>query len=121
MSRRRGNQDYLDRRGIDGGVHRTYAMIEWMCKRCEDRTEEPHRIGVIVRQLGRDMIGATQDHSPDVLRRVDGPNGETKVEAHCPTCRGVGVRSTPQVRWERLAFILDEMTAEGEHLRRFYP
>lgn len=67
------------------------------------------------------MIGAAPDHPTDVLHRVDGPNGETKVEAHCPTCRGLGLTTTPQVRWERLASILDEMQAGGEHLRRFCP
>lgn len=98
-----------------------YVKVEWLCAECESRTGRSHRLGVIIRQGGRDMIGATADRAPDVLRRVDGPRGETKLEGHCPTCRAAGIGATPQLRWSAVAAMLDELQREGGVVRRVAP
>jgi hypothetical protein len=93
-------------------VSAIYVMVQIVCP-------EGHHVGKVVRQMGRDML----EHS---LERVDGPNGETKVRAVCPTCTGlaavnaerppdtvaVWVAPTPQLRWDRIAALLDELEAD---------
>ncbi len=56
-----------------------------------------HQLGLIVRQRGRDIIGAP-------LERVDGPNGETKVRGVCAVCH-----TDSQMRWDRLQHMLDQL------------
>lgn len=73
-----------------------------------------HRIGVVVLQRAG---GGNPFKIGLPLERVDGPNGETKVLAVCPTCAKAGSRATPQVRWTRLQAILEEMEQTQEHYR----
>ena len=56
------------------------------------------------------------------LVRLDGPNGETVITVACNTCRlrGEGAPQ-PQVRWDRVSAMLDEMEAAGEHRRQISP
>jgi hypothetical protein len=107
MSRRRLSRDYAAKHlGGDQSVHHTFQQVDVLCDDCERRTGRPHRIGLVVRQHGRDMLSVG-------LERVDGPNGETKVLAVCPTCRKEGGNAAPQVRWQRLSAMLDELAATG--------
>lgn len=114
MSRRRQGDEYRARHSLNEGVYRTFRKIEWMCASCEDRTGHQRRVGRIVRQGGYDMLEHT-------LTRLDGPNGETKVTATCSACRAQDVATAPQVRWDRLSAILDEMERTGEYRRSFTP
>lgn len=109
MSRRRRSREYVARQlEGDSSTHYTFQRISWLCGACESRTGRPHRLGMIVRQQGRDMLSAG-------LERIDGPNGETKVRAVCPTCRNEGEGTAPQMRWDRLKRTLDRMQAQGTH------
>jgi hypothetical protein len=86
-------------------THHTYVMLQVVCR--EDPT---HHVGKLVRQRGREMIGKG-------LERVDGPNGETKILSICPVCHGRGSKVAPQIRWDRIQAIFDDMERVGEHLR----
>lgn len=90
MSRRKPDRDII------------YTCIHIKCRRNPE-----HRIGRVVRQLGRDMLETG-------LERIDGPNGETKILAVCPVCQAAGHTDRPQVRWDRLTTMLDEMESNGK-------
>jgi hypothetical protein len=90
-------------------VDTVFTMIQLVCFR-----DEEHHIGKVVRQRGRDMLEVG-------LNRIDGPSGETKVAMVCPVCSPQGDTAAPQVRWDRLSAMLDEMELNGEKKRIHAP
>jgi len=52
-----------------------------------------------------------------VTTSVDPTDGHETLTAACPTCADLGGRFTPQVRWDTVKAILDEMAVAGERRR----
>ncbi len=91
MSRRRRPAD---------DVHKVYVAARLLCR-------YGHILGLVVRQLGRDMLEAP-------LERVDGPNGETMVRGSCSACTAEGRAIDAQIRWEHVKTVLDDIEAVYE-------
>ena len=104
------------RKKLAAEVHDVLYLIDWRCARCRDRAGRDKVLGLVVRRpsLNRDMLSIG-------LERIDGPNGETKVRAVCPTCLNEGHNSDVQLRWERLKELLDRLERSGQHEIAIYP
>jgi hypothetical protein len=93
-----------------GSVHHLAQILYIECS-------EGHRVGMVVLQ----RAGSERRDSPymigEPLERIDGPEGETKVLAVCPTCRKAGSAARPQIRWDRLQSMLAEMENNNESHR----
>ncbi len=119
-------------------VHRAYAIIDWCCQRCMERTGKRQTIGQVLRSPAnaaapwQDLLAVerpgTAPHatfSGDLRAVYD--KGRTRlvaIEADCTACRdaGEGVDSPPpQLSWEELDGILEEMRRQGETQRTITP
>jgi hypothetical protein len=130
MSRRREGPE---------AVYKPDAFMEWHCAGCMRRDGVPNRLGGVIRHerppADKPPAGFPPEEWAEYLARnvrdmlvgeelqvVPGDDGKpSKVVAACSACRNAGSDFAPQVRWDRLVAMLDEMDATGQRRRAFTP
>jgi hypothetical protein len=102
MSRRR-------RGHADADVDDVFSMLRWHCFCCGA-------------ELGRIVYQGPDNATPGYGINVDaGPDGQRKARARCQACVGIGHTHDPQVRWDTLVDMLQDMRVRGEVERDIAP